>query len=94
MLEKSIESHFKKRCKELKIFVAKNTGMRGIPDRICVCNGRTIWVELKKPGEKPKPHQEARIRELEKYGAEVYVLDNKKDIDVVLEHLASYEKSK
>lgn len=88
MIERNIESYFINKCKKLKIFTIKNTGMRGIPDRLCVCNGRTIWVELKKPGEVPRPLQNARIAELEKHGAEVYVLDNKQDIDTVLNHLA------
>jgi len=89
VIESDIESYFKRQCKKLRIFVLKNTGMRGIPDRLCVANGKTIWVELKKPGETPRPSQIARMKELRSYGAEVYVIDNKEDVDKVLNNLIS-----
>lgn len=66
--------------------------MRGIPDRLCVANGRTIWIELKKPGEKPRPSQIARIKELRSYGAEVYVADNNEDVDRILYNLINENK--
>ena len=91
MIESNIENYFKRRCKELNIFTIKNTGMRGIPDRLCVANGKTIWIELKRPGEKARPLQLAVIRKLEQHGAEVYILDNKQDVDVILRHLAKQD---
>lgn len=51
-------------------------GYAGVPDRICLLSGgRLVFVELKAPGQKPKPHQQRRIELLRKLGFEVEVID-------------------
>ena len=46
----------------------------GIPDICCVHQGRTIWFEVKLPGEKPDPIQIVFHNKLRSAGAEVYVI--------------------
>ena len=65
-------------------------GRVGVPDRIILApGGRTVFVELKAPGEKPSPvqfHVHARLREL---GFPVYVVDGPEQIREVLNALSA-----
>lgn len=79
--EKVIESYLKKQCKEHDIFIIKNTGMRGLPDRLLIKNSIHIFVETKAPNETPRELQIEVCKKLIKHGAIVYVIDNKDSID-------------
>lgn len=57
-------------------------GTTGVPDRICMVGGRVVFVEVKAPGEKPRPIQTRRIQQLRDLGFHVIVLD---DIDGIEE---------
>ena len=60
-------------------------GFDGMPDRLVLMpHGRMGFVEVKAPGEKPRPLQEARHRLLRQLGFKVYVLDNTEDIPRIL----------
>lgn len=83
--EKSIEEYFTKRCKELDIFVLKNTGMNGIPDRLLIKDGIVIFLELKRPGKRPDPLQKAIIKKLRWHGVIARHADTKAEIDKILE---------
>lgn len=50
-------------------------GHKGGPDRLFVKSGRIVFMEIKRPGGKPRPSQSSEIRELRDAGAEVYVCD-------------------
>ena len=51
-------------------------GFDGVPDRIAMFpGGKIAFVEVKAPGEKPRPLQRARHELLQKLGFRVYVLD-------------------
>ena len=51
-------------------------GRRGVPDRIVFLPGRISFVELKRPGEKPEPHQLRFHTLLRRFGFEVLVIDH------------------
>ena len=52
----------------------------GAPDRwFFGQDGQLIIIEFKRPGEKPKPHQEREIGRLRNRGFAVYVIDNVAD---------------
>jgi len=60
-------------------------GTAGVPDRIVLMpNGHMAFVELKAPGMKPRPLQLRRMRQLEKLGYRVYVVDDPVLIERVL----------
>ncbi len=60
----------------------------GMPDRLVLLpHGRFAFVEVKAPGEKPRPLQLARHGMLQGLGYEVYVLDDEKHIELVLRKL-------
>ncbi len=52
-------------------------GWSGAPDRVCVFpGGRVAFVEVKKPGEQPRPLQVKRITQLAELGCRTYVVDS------------------
>ncbi|ARW39040.1 VRR-NUC domain-containing protein [Bacillus siamensis] len=52
-------------------------GLSGVPDRIVLLpGGKLVFVEMKAPGEKPRPLQLKRKKDLETMGFEVRVLDS------------------
>lgn len=76
MLEKEIESKIRKAVKKhgglfLKFVSPSETG---VPDRIVIQDGRVIFVELKRDGERPTPRQLLMHRRLRKCGADVRVV--------------------
>ena len=47
---------------------------RGTPDIHVTARGRSVWLEVKRPGETPSKIQEKRIKEWAEAGAEVAVV--------------------
>lgn len=65
-------------------------GFDGIPDRIVLLpEGKIGFVEVKAPGEKPRPLQLARHRQMEELGFRVYVLDGINQIGGILDEIQS-----
>ena len=61
-------------------------GMDGMPDRLVLFpEGVLAFVEVKAPGEKPRPLQVHRHEELRRLGFQVYVLDSLDQIGGVLD---------
>lgn len=58
---------------------------KGIPDLIIIINGQTTWIELKKPGEKPKPMQLKIKSQIQNAGGHCYVADNVNDVLKIIE---------
>lgn len=67
-------------------------GTAGVPDRIILMpEGRIAFVEVKAPGEKPRPLQLSRHRLLRRLGFKVYVLDALEDIEKIISELKNDE---
>ena len=63
-------------------------GFDGMPDRIVLLpNGHIGFVEVKAPGEKPRPLQLARHEMLRQLGFQVYVLDSIEQIGGILDEI-------
>ena len=63
-------------------------GFVGMPDRLILLpGGRIGFVEFKAPGRKPRPLQLARHRLLRRLGFNVYVIDDTRQIAVVLKEI-------
>lgn len=62
---------------------------RGVPDRIFMCNGNVLFLEIKRPGERPTKLQEHTMRAIKNCGVAVDWVDNEDDgkafIDSLLE---------
>lgn len=65
-------------------------GFDGVPDRIVFLPGRHIgFVEVKAPGEKPRPLQLSRHRLLEKLGFHTHIIDGVEQIGGILDEIQS-----
>ena len=63
-------------------------GFDGMPDRIVLLPGRHFgFVEVKAPGEVPRPLQVSRHRLMKKLGFQVYVLDDPEKIGGILDEI-------
>lgn len=82
-IEKDIEEYLGKRAKEEDAIYFKfvSPGNSGVPDRILIVKGYTIFIELKAPGETTRDLQTETIKKMRRRGATVFVFDNKEQID-------------
>ena len=90
MREKNIEQKFAHAIKAAGGIVPKlvSPGFDGMPDRMVLMpEGRIAFVEVKAPGEKPRPLQLARHRLLRRLGFRVYVLDSEKQITRIIDEI-------
>lgn len=90
MREKAIEQKLATEVKKYGGICPKfvSPGFDGMPDRIVLLPyGRFAFVEVKAPGEKPRPLQLARHRLLRRLGFKVYVLDNEERIGGILDEI-------
>ena len=87
VIEKKLVTEVKKKGGICPKWVAP--GFDGMPDRIVLLPGRKFgFVEVKAPGEKPRPLQVARHKQLRKLGFQVYILDDEKQIGTVLNEIS------
>ena len=88
-LEKSIKVACMKALRARGALVYKNhggpMGVRGIPDLVVHANGRTIYIEIKQPGEKPTEIQESEHRKLAAAGIPVCVCTSKEDAEAAFD---------
>jgi hypothetical protein len=98
MRERDVEQYLVDRVKELggECRKVQWLGRKGAPDRLVMLPGlapdemgyqypdRTIWVELKAPGEKAKPHQVREHERMRALGQRVVVIDSMEGVDEVL----------
>lgn len=92
MRESQLEAYLVERVKALggEVRKVKWIGRRGAPDRLVmlpyehVIFNTAIWVELKSPGEKPKPHQAREHERLRKMGQRVEVIDSIEGVNKLL----------
>lgn len=85
-LEITIEEYFMDRVKAMGGREMK-MGMNGWPDRLVVIKGRTGFLELKRPGERPRPLQVRRIGQLCAAGALAGWADTREGVDWFLQEL-------
>ena len=85
--EKTVEQKLVKAVKAVGGIAPKlvSPGFDGMPDRLALLpGGRFAFVEVKAPGEKPRPLQAARHKLLKRLGYRVYVIDGEEQIESVL----------
>ncbi|MBK5243195.1 VRR-NUC domain-containing protein [Clostridium sp.] len=90
MLESRIEKRLKDEVEKIggKSLKFVSPGSSGEPDRIVLLpGGKIIFVELKAPGEKLKPLQIFRAKELRNLGFDVRCIDSVKKIKELIEEV-------
>ena len=81
-MESKIQTNIKHRFEKAGWMVVKliQTNCNGIPDLMCLKNGKTIFIEVKQPGREPTELQKYRHAELISQGFTVHVLTTDKDL--------------
>jgi hypothetical protein len=59
------------------------TTLNGTPDLICHKDGRTVYIEVKRPGQKVRPLQDFRHRELARHGISTYIITDILELSVI-----------
>ena len=94
MREREIERQFAAEVKKHGGIAVKfvSPGFDGMPDRLALLpDGKCGFVEVKAPGQRPRPLQEARHRLLRSLGFKVYVLDDKNQIQKIISEVMRNE---
>lgn len=93
MLEKQIEQALVKAVKDAGGLCLKwvSPGWDGAPDRIALFGDdrqeRIGFIEVKAPGGKARKLQQVRHRQLQAMGFKVFVLDDPKNIPMIIEEI-------
>ena len=90
MREKTIEQKLVQAVKAKGGIAPKfvSPGFSGVPDRLILLpDGKCGFVEVKAPGEKPRPLQKSRIRLLRGLGFLVFILDDESQIPHILSEI-------
>ena len=90
MREKEIEQSLRKAVTKRGGLCLKliSPGWSGAPDRLVLLpGGRAGFVEVKAPGQHPRPLQVARMRVLSRLGFYVSVLDDKGGVERLLDEI-------
>ena len=90
MREKEIEQKLVKEVRRAGGMCPKfvSPGSNGMPDRIVMMpGGHLVFVEVKAPGQKPRPLQLVRHDQLRALGFQVIVLDDPKQIHSIVEEV-------
>lgn len=90
MIENDIETYF---TKQVKLggglcFKFTSPSNRGVPDRVVIMNGHTVFVELKRPGGKPRKLQDIILKRIIKRGGDARVIDTKEQVDDFIRSLS------
>lgn len=88
MLERELEKKLRDKIKQSggRAYKFVSPGNSGVPDRIIVMPGAKIYfVEMKRPGEKPRKLQERQIEFLKKLGFEVLVISTEEELEMFIE---------
>ena len=90
MTEKQVEQKLVRAVRDCGGYCIKwvAPGWNGAPDRIVLLPGARIgFVEVKRPGEKPREIQRVRHRQLKELGFEVFVLDEPEQIAGIIQRI-------
>jgi len=81
-MESKIQAKIKARFEQAGWIVVKliQTNCNGIPDLMCLKDGKTVFVEVKQPVKKPTELQQFRHDQLTQNGFQVFILSSEKDI--------------
>ena len=87
-IEQRLVTEVKKRGGIAPKFVSP--GLDGVPDRLVLLpQGHMAFVELKAPGQKPRPLQVKRIEQLRALGYLAYCIDQPNQIGGILDEVQS-----
>lgn len=93
--ERGIENRLKQSVTRVGGLYLKfmSPGNNGVPDRVVIFPGGTVYfVELKRPGGKPRKIQQTCMRRMKHTGAHVVMIDSRKQADHFIEFIKERRK--
>ena len=93
--EGTIEKHFIQIAEKhgYQYFKFTSPSKAGVPDRLIIGHGTSMFVELKAPGEEPRLLQREQFRRMRRDGAQIYVLDTKPIVDEFFATLLAHTRA-
>lgn len=86
--ENKVEGYLKDQAEANGFIIYKfMSGHDGVPDRILIGHGHTVFVETKAPEGRLRPLQKAVIELLDDHGAEIYVAFTREQVDKLIARL-------
>lgn len=87
--ESPVERYLLNQCRQHSFICMKFTspGRGGVPDRIIITPGGTVFVEVKRPGEKPTRRQRETHARMRRRGALIWVVDDHASINQLVQDL-------
>ncbi|MFJ2420676.1 VRR-NUC domain-containing protein [Streptomyces brevispora] len=87
--EGAIEDYLLTQCRANGFLCLKfvSPARGGVPDRIVIAPGGTVFVEVKRPGGQLRKLQRITHAKLRRHGAEIHVVDDKPSVDEFIAHL-------
>lgn len=88
-LEADIERFFVKQVTNKGHLVMKlnSRSANGMPDRLVLADGKVYFVELKRPGGKPRPLQISQQNKLKRHGGIVFNLSTREEVLQFIEQI-------
>ncbi|WP_026820021.1 VRR-NUC domain-containing protein [Arthrobacter castelli] len=89
--EDTVEKYLLTRCRANGFLCMKfvSPARGGVPDRVIITPAETVFVETKRPGGKPRRLQKIVHTKMRRYGAKVYVADDRHKVDELIRELAT-----
>lgn len=83
MIENQVENYLIKKISALggKAWKFVSPGNAGVPDRLITYNSKAFFVEVKRPGGKPRALQKATVAQIRATGMKVYCISTKAQVD-------------
>lgn len=91
MREREIEQFLVNECKIIgwPCYKFTSPSRPGVPDRIVIGNGHTVFIELKRPNEEPTPLQMFHINRIRENGGDARWADTKEQVREILKDMAN-----
>ena len=83
MIENQVENYLIKKVSAIggKAWKFVSPGNAGVPDRLITYNSKAFFVEVKRPGGKPRALQKATVAQIRATGMKVYCISTKAQVD-------------
>lgn len=94
-LESKIENYLKEQIKRINGLCYKfQSSVNGVPDQIVIYNGHIYFVEVKRPGEKPRANQIHIHKEISERGVSVHTVDSINEVHDFMRQILKVEPVK
>lgn len=70
-----------------KCYKFVSPGYDGMPDRLVLYRGNVVFIECKRPGEKPRKLQQVRLNEIRDQNVPAFWIDSKGQVDILVARL-------